>query len=282
MTIKIKFNTLKVLLHCCGNRKKMTIQRYTELLMQSAERKARRKWGDGKMLSFPTVLPPQCFYKGKQNQNSSVPFSGKPLDWEKKDEGVWGFSHIKPYSISSFFFAITLSGCPQQQDTDPKWNKSWGTCSALPKRTPKERSDLLRTPVWPHQTPRLRQKWETRKFWTGNFRNGNRRRFSWIRTSHRNWELTTGASQTALNALKEEQHFEKKQGKIVFLQSRGNHMLQAASSALGSATGPNKGSLSNWGSSPRAHILQIHFSHLRAILWTHSLFWVHSGRNKER
>lgn len=40
----MKFNTLKLLLHCCGNRKKkITIHCNTELMMQSKEPKARRK-----------------------------------------------------------------------------------------------------------------------------------------------------------------------------------------------------------------------------------------------
>lgn len=59
------------------------------------------------MLSFPTALPPQDFYKGKQNQNSSAAFSEKPLEWEKKDEGVWGFlTHQNLLNL--FFFAIAL------------------------------------------------------------------------------------------------------------------------------------------------------------------------------
>lgn len=74
------------------------------------------------MLSFPTALPPQDFYKGKQN--SSAAFSEKPLEWEKKDAGVWGFLHIKTYSIyfslSSPYLSLSLSGCLQQQESRPQ------------------------------------------------------------------------------------------------------------------------------------------------------------------
>lgn len=76
------------------------------------------------MLSFPTALPPQDFYKGKQNQNSSAAFSEKPLEWEKKDEGVCGFLHIKTYSIyfslPSPYLSLSLSGCLQQQESRPQ------------------------------------------------------------------------------------------------------------------------------------------------------------------
>lgn len=77
------------------------------------------------MLSLPTALPPQDFYKGKQNQNSSVAFSEKPLEWEKKDEGVWGFLHIKTYSIYLSLPSPCLSvfqAVSNSKRADPKSN----------------------------------------------------------------------------------------------------------------------------------------------------------------
>lgn len=54
--------------------------------MQSKKPKAREKQGDGKKFSLPNVPAPLYFYKGKQNQNSSVAFSGKLMEWGREKE----------------------------------------------------------------------------------------------------------------------------------------------------------------------------------------------------
>lgn len=65
-----------------------TIHCNIELRTQSKKPRARGKWGDGKKFTFPTVLPPQHFYKGKQNQNSSIAFSGKLMEWGTEEKEV--------------------------------------------------------------------------------------------------------------------------------------------------------------------------------------------------
>lgn len=84
----------------------------------------------------------------------------------KRMKGVGGFLHIKPYSIS-FSLPSHYQAASNSKSTDPKPKKPQGTYSAFPKRTPRERNDLLRAPAGPSntfplppKTARLGQKWE--------------------------------------------------------------------------------------------------------------------------
>lgn len=115
------------------------------------------------------------------------------------------------------------------------------------------------------------------------------------------------ASQTALNTLKDKSSILQKQGKIVFLQtSKKSHASCRfhKSDRVGSAASRNKESLSSSlqaAESVSRHQLpslameflygavrgssypyKLLVSHLKGILWTHTNFYVHSGRNKEK
>lgn len=129
-------------------------------MMQSKKPKARGKWGDGKEFSFPTVLPPQHFYKGKQNHNSSVAFSGNLWSGEERRRSFRLFTHQTTQFIFTCHHLICLSVLQavsksknyREQSTDPESNNPRGTCPAFLEITVREKNYLLRATIWSTNT----------------------------------------------------------------------------------------------------------------------------------
>lgn len=150
-----------------------TIHCNIELRTQSKKPRARRKWGDRKKFTFPTVLPPRHFYKGKTKSKFLHCFLRKAYGVGNGGEGVLGF-FIHQTLLNLFLLAITLSlspsSCLQQQElqkksTAPESNNPQGTCFAFLEVT-SQREELPKSRSLIHQhfffstTARLLQKLE--------------------------------------------------------------------------------------------------------------------------
>lgn len=149
-TIKIKFNTLKLLLHCCGNRKKW---QFTATPSWWCRAKSLKQGGNEVMgRCFHFLLSFLLSISARENKMKIPLFLSQENLWNgrEKDEGVWGFLHIKLYSVS-FSLPSPYQAVSNRKNTDPKSNNPWENLFCFPQKTTQREEWPAKIPSLTHQ-----------------------------------------------------------------------------------------------------------------------------------